>query len=384
VTLLLCVPVFATAAGATRSAGPAQLYISPTGTDAGRCTKHNPCRTFARAYLVAKAGQVVRLAGGQYAGQQRIPVDSSKRSSRDVVLRPAKNARVVVDSLDVYGRHVEVRGIRILNDFYVKCGAADVTLRGSKAASFFIRPADHVSIIRSEFGPAVNVSSTIGPSDDCAQPPSHILLDRVYMHGYHTEPHNSQHIECLMVNLADGLTIRNSRFRRCEDFDILVKRDFGDINISNLTLENNWFDDPYPDGYYTVLFSDPSNAAYTNVLIRNNSFNGSLLPVNSNGVKFTNFRIIGNVGTSIGRSCGVAGVTRSYNVWAKSSACNSTEKRAPTGFVNAAGFDLHLRRGAAAINRGDPGSFPRRDIDGQRRPVGKRPDAGADERFSGK
>jgi hypothetical protein len=49
-------------------------------------------------------------------------------------------------------------------------------------------------------------------------------------------------------------------------------------------------------------------------------------------------------------------------------------------FVDENGFDLHLARGSAAIDRGDPSAYPRRDIDGQRRPGGRAPDAGADER----
>jgi len=367
---------------------PPSLYISPTGSDAAPCTRQEPCATFARAYLVARPGQVVELADGTYNGIQEIPFDAKKTSASDVVFRPAAGATArLANGIDVYGRHVTLQGLTIDTVLYVKCGAEDVTLRGSKAAAFFIRPARGVSLINDEFGPVVNVSSTIGPSQDCPQPPSEVLLDHVYMHDVYTVPHNSQHIECLMVNLVDGLTIRNSRFQRCEDYDILFKRDFGDINISNVALENNWFDVPYPDGWTAVAFSDPANASYTNVLIRGNSFNAGLLPVGGPGVVVSRFRIIGNVGTSIsvvGDPCHYPGLTRAYNVWADSRRCNSTEKRAPTGFVNAKGFDLHLARGAAAINRGDPKSYPLRDIDGQRRPIGKRPDAGADESVYGK
>ena len=43
-------------------------------------------------------------------------------------------------------------------------------------------------------------------------------------------------------------------------------------------------------------------------------------------------------------------------------------------------FDLHLAPNSEAINRGDPGSFPAGDIDGQARPDAGGPDAGADER----
>jgi hypothetical protein len=41
--------------------------------------------------------------------------------------------------------------------------------------------------------------------------------------------------------------------------------------------------------------------------------------------------------------------------------------------------NLHLAPGAAAINAGDPTSFPAFDFDGQGRPIGSAPDAGADE-----
>jgi hypothetical protein len=38
-----------------------------------------------------------------------------------------------------------------------------------------------------------------------------------------------------------------------------------------------------------------------------------------------------------------------------------------------------LSAGSAAIDAGDPSSYPSVDIDGQRRPLGAAPDAGADE-----
>ena len=47
--------------------------------------------------------------------------------------------------------------------------------------------------------------------------------------------------------------------------------------------------------------------------------------------------------------------------------------------MNAAAGDLHLKPGSAAIDSGDPASYPARDIDGNARPGGAAPDAGADE-----
>jgi hypothetical protein len=81
-------------------------------------------------------------------------------------------------------------------------------------------------------------------------------------------------------------------------------------------------------------------------------------------------------------NCYTTGVSYSYNVW-RGAKCGRTDRRvAYLGFMKPTRghFDLHLRRNSPAINRGTRSSFPRRDIDGQARPRGSRPDAGADER----
>ena len=52
---------------------------------------------------------------------------------------------------------------------------------------------------------------------------------------------------------------------------------------------------------------------------------------------------------------------------------------APSGYVDPAAGNLHLRPGAPAIDNGDPADYPRADIDGDARPVWAAPDAGADE-----
>ena len=45
---------------------------------------------------------------------------------------------------------------------------------------------------------------------------------------------------------------------------------------------------------------------------------------------------------------------------------------APSGFVDAAGSDMHLAPGSAAIDAGDPESYPARDRAGDPRPAGRR------------
>jgi hypothetical protein len=361
---------------ATGAASPAPaplLYLSPAGSDSGRCTKAAPCESFARAYRVARPGQTVVVGGGRYGGQQEVEKDAAKTSSRDVLFRPAPKARVVVESLDVYGSHVEFRGIRIEEDFYVKCGADDVTLRSSKATLFFIRSATNIRILGTEFGPSDHISQ-IGHTAECPRSPRGIVLDRVYMHDF-TNPNPDKHMECLTVQAASDFVIRRSRFHHCEDFNILLKHRSPVLETTNMTIENSWFDKPWPDGTSAIQFSEPDGGGtFTNVLIRNNSFAGTLTIKPE--IEFRNLRVIANAGSKYGGRCG-NGIT-SYNVW-RSGACGGTDRQADPRFLNERGFDFHLAPGSPAINRGHPKSFPRVDIDGQRRPVGRRSDAGADE-----
>src|SRR4051794_22361928 len=48
-----------------RLPGPS-LFVAPGGNDGGDCSAADPCRSFDRAYHVARPGQVVQLAGGDY------------------------------------------------------------------------------------------------------------------------------------------------------------------------------------------------------------------------------------------------------------------------------------------------------------------------------
>jgi hypothetical protein len=369
------VVVLAAALSRAGAAAPlrAPLYLSPSGSDAGRCTRTAPCRTFARAFALAAAGQRVLVGPGRFAGQQEIRPSSRARPA--VVFEPVRAGTVSIESLDVYGAHVDLRGLRIERDFYVKCGAHDVILRRSSAAFLFIRTATRISVVDSSFGPSENVSSVIGPGNDCAGPPHQVLLDRVTMHDYRSSPFNSVHMECLSVDGVQGLTIRNSRFRRCEDFDILIKPD---LDTSRLTLENNWFDMPSPDGYYAVRFSNPeSGVRFTDVLVRNNSFGGPLnFEPPGPALAYDDVDVIANLG---GRSPCVDDIRWAHNVWSAGDRCGPADRVAAAGFRDAKQFDLHLVPGSAAVDAGDPTSFPARDIDGERRPQGKAPDAGADE-----
>ena len=356
--------------------GPASVWVSPTGSDStcARLDPGKPCQTLSRAYRVAQAGDQVEIAAGTYP-QQDVLEDATKTAEADVIFRPAPGAAVVVDDIDVWADHIEFRRLRINVDFYVKCGADDVTLRSSKARVFFIRSAKRVSLIDTEFGPSDDIAQ-IGHTEECQFAPENILLDQVFMHDYKNP---STHMECVTIQAANNIVVRNSRFLRCQDFDIFIKARAPVLSYTNMVFENNWFAKPEPTGSAAISLSLPdSGTTMRNVTFRNNSFNASLIVKPE--VTYTNVLFVGNIGTTIGTGCNESGVTVAHNVWSNDSSCGPTDIHAPTGYVNAAGFDYHLVPGAAAINRGSPTDFPARDIDGHARPMGGRADAGADER----
>src|SRR6186713_2806737 len=74
-------------------AASASLFVAQSGSDSGSCRHSRPCRTLGYAYRQAGPGEIVQVAGGSYGGQT-IPVDGSKSSKRDVVIRPAPRAKV--------------------------------------------------------------------------------------------------------------------------------------------------------------------------------------------------------------------------------------------------------------------------------------------------
>jgi hypothetical protein len=355
--------------GATRVSASA-LAVSTSGSDENPCTTASPCNTLNRAYRAATPGQTVEIAAGSYPGQLIKP-DPSKTAGDDVVFRPATGASVTfTGELTIQASHLEIRDVTIAgNNWHVKQGADDVTLRNVHASKIFITSASNIRVLGGEVGPAENSDPQIKTASETAPVPTNILLDRVYFHDIiRTKP--SAHTECLQVMAGNGIVIRNSRFERCATHDILVNPFLTD-RIRNLLIENNWFAATI-EGYYSLRIGDCENA-----LIRNNSATQNMI----NPPKAScNAQWYGNIMPSKRRDqCGGdVGATWDYNVYGEGSRCGANDLVGASGFVSES--DFHLARGAAAIGRGNPESYPALDYDGQQRPSSAPPDAGADQR----
>jgi hypothetical protein len=412
----------ATNAGASPSASRrAAVFLSPHGSDSGPCTRRSPCRSFDRGYHVASPGQVVEAAAGNY-GTQTVLYDASKEGvPANVVIQPATGAMVTIGDLDIApsrfvkgATHLTVRNLILTGDIAINgCGQPvdgqqcpansggnyidlyNLDVRGEYG--FYCASCDHVSVFNSRIGPV----SYGNPCNGSAHPEvqnaydtingvklkrSHDLLFDGDTFENFSRCSSSDHTECLQVEPADNVTIRNSVFRRCDTMVINFANDFaGDSKSAagygapnNILIENNFLDEAMDHSggptYYSLNIRE-----CTNCTIRYNSWLQE--PRQPTGEISLNNRYVGNLGPMSQGNCYSNGVSYAYNVW-RGAKCGTTDLNvASLGFANSTpgSFDLHLAAGSPALNRGDPGNYPAGDIDGQARPLGSAPDAGADE-----
>jgi hypothetical protein len=361
------------------------VFLSPSGSDGQSCrSQQAACLSFDRAYQVAQPGDVVEVAAGHY-GNQTLSDDPAKdgQSSQQVVFRPAAGAQVTITDLLVLASNVHVIGFTVDGSSNgqpdIRSGH-DVTIENVKATNFYISgPAARITIKGGDYGPypscgggsQIKTLTAGGDDSNPAAQPHDILIDGITMHDY-TVPSScpSAHLDCLHVFYHYNLTIRNSTFMRCMHYGILL--DSNGVNeTENDLVENNFFGDAGVAGF---AFRGGTDEAFDGVTVRYNS--GGIITPQTTQAQLANINWYANVAEDIG-SCR-NGIDYQYNVVA-SGGCGSTDQTAPTGFVDYNNGNLHLKAGSAAINHGKPGNTPTTDYDGQNRPMGNAPDAGADE-----
>jgi hypothetical protein len=373
--LVVCCLVVGGGALASSNADAGTRYVSTFGSDANRCTSARPCRSFDRAYRVARPGDVVVVRGSRY-GSQTINVHAAKAGARRrVVFRPAKGARIVLDYLTVYGKHVEFRSMTT-DGWYAKPGAHDVVFRRIRAtAQIFITSASRIWVLGGSVGPGADGAPQIKACTGCRTPPRRIVFRGVRFHDWVRRTPGA-HADCLHIMTVDGLRIMNSRFRNCEHFSILFTV-YGDAgNPRNVLIQNN-FMDCCRSGYYSLFLGGGHGEVWRNFLIRNNSTNKAMAVADDSQVA-GNIRFLSNIAPAI-LNCQRRGVSGNYNVLQRRDRCGSRDRFAASGFMNTHALDFRLKRWAAAINHGHPTNYPRADIFGHRRPRGRAPDAGAHE-----
>jgi hypothetical protein len=410
------------------AAGDARLHVSPSGSDEGRCTQSAPCASFDRAYRVAKPGQVVVVASGKYPSQTILP-DDTKTSPNDVVFQPALGAVVDLSygspggGIAILGAsHLTIKGMRAgilwiqpserwccriqkttrftedvsLVDLRLNTvgiySAANVTVRDSVLGDFAVSDTAPNNI-----GTAAKVGSWTSSSSLPALRSHDITFDNNLFHNLVRPSGVQTHAACFyQTSAVTNLVVTRNKFTHCAVIDWenapepwVTPSDTYD----GLVIENNWFDVPTATddrccGSQTIGLMTGSGASPKflgkNWSIRYNSIKGFITVGNA---AYENVTIASNVWQNIGLCAAKPGLVYRRNVIGGRNAakCGPTDILAPTGWIGDSGvdsnaaFDFRLKRGAAAIDLGDPQAFPTDDIHGQARPLGKRPDAGADE-----
>lgn len=379
--------------GATKPDPGGRLFVAPGGSDAGVCSEVAPCASLDRAFRVAVPGQVVVVGAGSYP-VQTLRRDPAKTSGAEVVFVASGSVTLAgfvsgeAPKVESGARHFELRGVRISGYVDLNWGTEDVTIRDVDASAIEFTSVRDVRVFGGDFGPRQDAVSHINACGVAGCYASEdVLIDGALFHDY-TITYAAKHSECLMIWPARRVTIRNSTFRNCTDFDLLVKPyNTGLAGLPGaIVLENNFFDEPIigegcfcTRGGSAVAITQGGGEAWSDVQIRYNSSLGEIRVDKA----ISNVSVKGNVARKTQSYSCQTNVTFSHNVWS-GTRCSPTDKTAPLtdlflGSTSGAGFDLSLRAGAAAVNAGDPASFPTTDGRGTARPQGGVPDAGAHE-----
>jgi hypothetical protein len=291
-------------------------------------------------------------------------------------------------------------------------GSSHITLVDMDAGSIDMWQARHVTVRGGDYGPCDVVAGTENVCGNSKLDVSrNVTIDGALFHDYRfdsscfTVSGADCHWECMYINGGENITIRNSKFRDCALFGIFATisgPDAGVMGHRNLTIEGNWFDTPWTEDSsggsrarataVSLAWCQNSPQGYRKVAVRFNSFQrntGLELDLNPSCV-FDDVQVVGNLLGYSGR-CDPR-VAYAYNVWSTSlgrGRCSPTDRvggyalpyRNPSS-GEAFDFRLAPRRTIAddLVPASTPGACPRIDADRERRPMGSRCDAGADER----
>jgi len=396
----------------------ANVYVATNGNDA-TCIRNDAakaCLTLSRAYTMAQGGDTIEVAAGTY-GSQTLP--SLAKGTSIIMVKPATGASVTLNDLKVNASYVEVQNMKVLLGVSVKPALDNgkpsdthhVTLRNVNSRNLFI-VAEDVLVKGGDFGgfdacvsgnpeDIVQIWDIEG-ADKVWRASNRVTLDGVTVHDITDRnnecagtSHATWHVDGLQILSGSNITIRNSLFYNNATSNIIA-RPFRD-KLENLVIENNFFQSVTHPGISINLGTDPAPGATestdvlggTNNVVRHNTILGgySASFSNSSGKIQAYGNIMG------GGSCRSSSVY-SYNVFLPGSAqCGTNFKSASPSFVGPVPKSSYLNgiipnyhlspSDTVAIGAGDPTRYPSADIDGDVRPQGTSPDAGADELGSG-
>jgi hypothetical protein len=380
----------------------AQLRVSPTGDDA-TCTRGRntpPCRTFARAFALALANDLIAVAGGAYPGES---LSGDKKVTFQVTAGQSVTmaGRFTAENLFnvTFKGPVRVTGDQHVDLMFDGCGSNLVFENWSGNVFAIIGGNSNITLRGGDWGaystPDKSDSGLVGLDRGCGSSiVRNVLIERVRFHDVLYGPETTwgnSHPDCLESSgNVDGITIRNSIFERCGNTFIGFYTDFGDI--TNVTIENSLFRSIGPSTFWSSqVGANAEGRQCSGLVFRYNTYDPNNPTASEPNAPplFTcsGARVYGNIFRKgpgpqgdQGRACQGNGQIWTYNVFeTPRTSCGSKAKVVRDAKFVARGTNYHLLTDSPAIGWGDPKSYPARDVDGQKRPADLAPDAGYDE-----
>jgi parallel beta helix pectate lyase-like protein len=371
---------------AVGAAGTA-YYVASTGSDGNPCSQAAPCRTIPKGVSKLRAGDILFIASGTYAGSMDLPASASGTSeSQRTVVRLTPGARVTILGAMGFANGAQ----------YITVDGSDGTLvvDGQQTQDLCVLCFDNPHHIRVKgvefkggtehgvFGSGTHLELINLNVHDNGKNAAGVWchnMSRGYCHGLYfasgadnsdnlIEGGSFHHNEAVALHMygANNLTVRGVKVYANGGHGVWV------IGGTNATIYNNliYNNGSINDGAQGVgIFLGDSGAQVSNNTLYNNRVGILNLAQNQ---QYLNNIAYGNQDANLdGNGC----VTCSANL------CNSlgggcTVQGNPQ-FVNAAAEDFHLQAGSPAINAGVAVSDVTTDVDQTPRPQGGRFDIGA-------
>ncbi len=292
----------------------------------------------------------MEVAAGRYATQRFL--GDSPAAGAPVVFRPAPRARVVTGPVIFGGPLATDRGPSgvTLRDMTVE----DAVAQGSSdlafvnvdfAGNFAIQGGANISVRGGSAGGVSDGShSEVVAWVDAqgrVERPRDITIDGVRFHDVRMS-RPTDHIECLQSTDADGLTIRNSRFIRCDTFDLRIDAYRSD-GPERVLIENNVFVHTRDRFGGTVYYGLAVRAGRDVVIRHNSSDTGWAGPEPETPI--SDWVVSANV--MVGGGCDER-IVYSHNLWDSGELCDASDLQGNPRFVDAESGDLRLRPGSPA------------------------------------
>jgi osmoprotectant transport system substrate-binding protein len=398
---------------ANRLVSSANLFVSERGNDGGANCKRfataqltpdaegrSVCKSFDRAYHLARPGDIVEVAGGNYEAQDLTP--KAGAAAPNVVFEPSAAGDVTLADLTTEGSFLTIKNMTVATGANHlrgwKATGGDILLDGVDITGPYARVAiggtdssADITWRNSGIGTPGNTIKRVcgldgGPSGDPEPveiaPVRGLTFSNLDFYPFLPDMGNPacgadgvMHLETIRVNDGvENFRLERSRFHRGDGSGtarVFVTRLAG-ANSDNLTVVNNWFGAADGPGGGSTSVHLGHNQSCVNYVFAYNEFEQAFNPDCS---PMSSLKLVGNTG--VGPSYLCIGTSRIRNLWTWSSkgACGSDTWVLDNNFSLAAlkfapdGY--HLLPGSPAINAGETAECMALtgglDIDGQLR-----------------